>query len=105
MKLKFAEAANRCQKEINSISIALASINGDLDAQMSSVQGLVNKMTILEGNELEAAKNCNQLCVEANIEDENDHTVLSVEDLCFDYNLVLQSLKKKLAFIENQVEF
>lgn len=85
------------------ISVALASITGDLDCQMNSVVKLTEKLNGLENNELQNVREFNQLCVEANIEDENEYTVLSIEDLVFDYNLVSQSLKKKYAFIENQV--
>lgn len=45
-----------------------------------------------------AETNCNA----ANVE-ENDYTVFTCQDLEFEMELVVQSIIKKLAFIDNQV--
>ena len=44
----------------------------------------------------------NQACLEANVE-ENDYTVVTLEDLEWELELVAGGLKKKIAFIENSV--
>lgn len=41
-------------------------------------------------------------CLAANV-DENDYTVFTTQDLEFELELVVQSIVKKLAFIDNQV--
>ena len=41
-------------------------------------------------------------CNAANVE-ENDYTVLTHQDLVFEVELVVQSIAKKMAFIDNQV--
>ena len=41
-------------------------------------------------------------CNAANVE-ENDHTVFTYQDLEFELELVVQSIVKKIAFIDNQV--
>lgn len=43
-----------------------------------------------------------QECQAANVE-ENDYTVFTYRDLEFEHELVVQSITKKLAFIDNQV--
>ena len=43
-----------------------------------------------------------QECVEANV-DENDYTVFTSQDLGFELELVVQSISKKVAFIDNQI--
>jgi len=41
-------------------------------------------------------------CSSANVE-ENDYTVFTCQDLQFELELVVQSIAKKIAFIDNQV--
>jgi hypothetical protein len=41
-------------------------------------------------------------CVAANV-DENDYTIFTYQDLEFEFELVVQSILKKIAFIDNQV--
>lgn len=41
-------------------------------------------------------------CFAANVE-ENDHTVFTCQDLEFELELVIHSVAKKIAFIDNQV--
>ena len=43
-------------------------------------------------------------CTAANV-DENDYTVLTHQDLEFEMDLVVQSITKKIKFIENQVSY
>lgn len=50
-------------------------------------------------NEIDAA---NQRCLEAKV-DENDYTVFTYDDLEFELETTEDGLKKKLAFIDNQI--
>lgn len=43
-----------------------------------------------------------QECQAANVE-ENDYTIFTCQDLQFELELVVQSVVKKIAFIDNQV--
>jgi hypothetical protein len=42
-------------------------------------------------------------CSNANI-DENDYTVFTCQDLRFEFELVVQNITKKIAFLDNQVQ-
>ena len=51
---------------------------------------------------LAAVANAEEECRAANI-DENDYTIFTLQDLEFEHELVVQSVSKKIAFIDNQV--
>lgn len=51
---------------------------------------------------LEAVKKAEEDCRAANVE-ENDYTVFTYQDLEFEHELVVQTISKKIAFIDNQV--
>jgi uncharacterized protein (UPF0218 family) len=44
----------------------------------------------------------NQSCLEAKVE-ENDHTVLTIDDLAWELELAEAGVRKKIAFVDNQV--
>jgi hypothetical protein len=44
----------------------------------------------------------NAACIEANVE-ENDYTVLTFDDLDYELGLAEAELRKKIAFVDNQV--
>ena len=44
----------------------------------------------------------NQSCLEAKVE-ENDYTVLTLDDLEYELKLAEAGIRKKVAFVENQV--
>jgi len=46
--------------------------------------------------------NAEKECAAANVE-ENDYTVFTCQDLQFELELAVQSIAKKIAFIDNQV--
>jgi hypothetical protein len=101
LRQQFANAANDFQQTLNSISLALSALEGDLENQLSITQGLFAKSEPLK-NQLSQLADLDKQCAEANIED-NEYTIFSVEDLSFEYGLVSQNIVKKLAFIENQM--
>ncbi|KAJ3282534.1 hypothetical protein HK104_010842 [Borealophlyctis nickersoniae] len=101
LRRKYADAANQFQLDLNSISHSLASLEGELDTQLDTVQSLILKLEPLNGK-LKDIERLNADCAEANIED-NEYTIYSVEDLTFDYGILTQSVVKKSAFIENQM--
>ena len=54
------------------------------------------------GGVLSSVVKVEEECSAANI-DENDYTVLTSQDLAFELELVVQSIAKKISFIDNQV--
>ncbi|KAJ3046582.1 hypothetical protein HK097_000722 [Rhizophlyctis rosea] len=101
LRKKYANAANNFQGTVNDISHSLASLEGDLDAQLSTVQGLLLKLEPLN-DALKEIERLDGETREANVE-ENEYTIYSVEDLSFDFGILTQSVVKKSAFIENQI--
>jgi Ca2+-binding EF-hand superfamily protein len=101
LKKKFATSANRFQADLENISSTLASLEGELEAQLETVSHLISRLNPLKAalSDIEAI---NAECVEANIED-NEYTIYDASDLEFDFGLVSQSLNKKSSFIQNQI--
>ena len=65
------------------------------------VQEIQTKIPALS-KKLEEAVAAEEECTAANVE-ENDYTVFSCSDLEFELELFVQSIGKKIAFIDNQV--
>jgi len=101
LRRNFADLANSLQDRLNEISAAVISLEGELESQLGVVKQQMNKLPdIYQG--MEEAQRAQDLCDEANIE-ENEFTILAVEDLEFDVNVISQTLREKSAFIENQI--
>lgn len=79
----------------------MASVAGPLEEQQEQVQQIQTRVPALL-DILGTVKDAEEECGAANIE-ENDYTVFTCPDLEFELELVVQSIAKKLAFIENQV--
>ena len=101
LRVEFSEAANEFERELSQISLALGSLDGDLDAQLERSQQIAQQFESI-CSKVDVLQNVSARCEEANIED-NDYTVFSLEDLLFDMGLVRQSLNNKIAFIKNQI--
>jgi hypothetical protein len=83
------------------ISSALTVLEGPLEVQQQSVQEIQTRIPAISDalREVVAAE---AECNAANVE-ENDYTVFTCQDLEFELELVVQSIAKKIAFIDNQV--
>ena len=70
----------------------------DQQGHIRALEGRIPELSdaLKEVAEAEAA------CSNANI-DENDYTVFSCQDLRFEFELVIQNISKKIAFLDNQV--
>ncbi|TPX45442.1 hypothetical protein SeMB42_g02632 [Synchytrium endobioticum] len=101
LKKKFATAANQFQVDLEKVSTTLASLEGELEAQLDTVSELIANLNPLK-NTLAEIEALNDECVQANIED-NEYTIYDASDLEFDLGLVSQSLSKKSSFIQNQI--
>lgn len=86
---------------MDTISAKLVDLEGNLQSQLTLVQGLTNSFEPMQES-LQMIYILDQECIEANTE-ENDYTVYSLEDLSFGLDLVKEAVQKKSAFIQNQV--
>lgn len=72
-----------------------------MQAQHEQVKQIQTRIPDISAS-LSVISGVEQECVAANIE-ENDYTVFSCQDLQFELELLVQSIAKKISFIENQV--
>ncbi len=119
LRKEFADLANEFEHRLHVISSELAAVDGPLEvcvlcllqassltsvaqAQQQQVKEIQTRIPelkeMLAAEVTDAEKECNN----ANVE-ENDYTVFTTQDLQFELDLVVQSITKKLAFIDNQV--
>ncbi|KAF7721919.1 hypothetical protein EC973_003932 [Apophysomyces ossiformis] len=101
LRKAYAMAANQFQKQLDTLSSELASLDGDLDQQLHRLETIKRKVGVLSSS-LRNVESLDQECIDANTE-ENDYTVYSLEDLTFGLRLVQQAIQKKSAFIQNQI--
>ncbi|KAF9013185.1 calponin homology domain-containing protein [Cyathus striatus] len=101
LRKKFAEIANNFEKKLHQISTELTQMEGPLEEQQEQVQEIQNRIPALS-EALEEVANAEVECNGANVE-ENDYTIFTCQDLEFELELVVHSIQKKIAFIENQI--
>ena len=101
LRKKFADAANNLERQIRETSGDLAAIEGPLELQQERVHQVQTQLPDLT-QALRVVEQIEEECQAANVE-ENDYTVFTVQDLVFELELVVQSISKKIAFIDNQV--
>jgi hypothetical protein len=101
LRKEFADSANGFEQSVNELSLKISSMTGELESQLSFTQGLILKTEPLK-NALVQLSEIDQQCIEASIDD-NEYTIYSVEDLSFEFGLLVQNLVKKTSFIENQM--
>ncbi|KAJ3215408.1 hypothetical protein HDU67_000453 [Dinochytrium kinnereticum] len=103
MRREFADLANGINSSIKELSKSLASLDGegDLEEQLRYVRSLLASLDALSPK-LQVAETSSLDCAAASILD-NQYTLLTYEDLSFDFRLTSASLTKKIAFIENQI--
>ncbi|KAL8854101.1 MAG: hypothetical protein Q9221_001021 [Calogaya cf. arnoldii] len=101
LRRSFADKANDFAHTLNTLSLAISGLEGEIDDQYSHVQRLHSNLPPLESF-LSALSSLDQQCSEANIE-ENDFTTYSFDELSYELSLVKSSVAKKLSFLENQL--
>jgi Ca2+-binding EF-hand superfamily protein len=103
LRVNYSKLANDFENDLNTLSQSLGTLDGDLPVQLEAVKELLAKLNGLEAG-LEVVRNANNECESAGIlESEREYTVFSVQDLEFDFGVVKEALRKKTAFIENQI--
>ncbi|KAI0322018.1 calponin homology domain-containing protein [Amylostereum chailletii] len=101
LRKKFADLANDFQRRLHAISAELASIEGPLEEQQREIDKLQTRLPALS-EALSTVESAEVECDEAKVE-ENDYTVFTCQDLEFELELVVQSIAKKISFIDNQI--
>ncbi|KAI4189848.1 MAG: hypothetical protein LQ346_005049 [Caloplaca aetnensis] len=101
LRRSFAEKANDFAHTLNTLSLAISGLEGEIDDQYSHVQRLNSNLPPLDAF-LSTLSHLDQQCLEANIE-ENDFTTYTFDELSYELSLVKSSLAKKLSFLENQL--
>ncbi|KAJ7812911.1 actinin-like protein [Mycena leptocephala] len=101
LRKSFADLANDFEQRLRVISSALAALEGPLEVQQQSVQEIQTRIPAIT-DALRRVSAAEAECQAANVE-ENDYTVFTCQDLEFELELVVQSIAKKIAFIDNQI--
>lgn len=100
LRRSFADKANDFALTLNTLSLAIAGLEGDVQDQLEHAQRLSANLVPLV-QYLDGIAVLDEKCQEANI-DENDFTTYTYDELMYELGLVKQSVQKKLTFLENQ---
>ena len=101
LRRSFADKANDFALTLNTLSLAISGLEGDIDDQLRHVKRLNSNLPPLDAF-LHTIAALDHQCSEANIE-ENDFTTYTYDELDYELGLVRSSVSKKLAFLENQI--
>ena len=101
LRRTFADKANDFALTLNTLSLAISGLEGDVQDQLQHVQRLNENLAPLDAF-LETIAALDQQCEEANIE-ENDYTTYTYDELSYEMGLVKTSVAKKLSFLDNQM--
>ncbi|KAG8708907.1 hypothetical protein FRC09_000974 [Ceratobasidium sp. 395] len=101
LRKKFANVANNFERRLQDISNELSALDGPLEHQHAEAKATQTRLGPLSGA-LQDVASVEQECLAANVE-ENDYTIFTHQDLQFELELVVQSVVKKISFIENQI--
>ncbi|MCJ1412803.1 hypothetical protein MMC19_006902 [Ptychographa xylographoides] len=101
LRRTFADKANDFALTLNTLSLAISGLEGDVSDQLLHVQRLNTNLPPLS-EYLDTIATLDTRCAEANIE-ENDFTTYTYDELAYELSLVASSVTKKLAFLENQL--
>ena len=101
LRKSFADKANDFALALNTLSISLSGLEGDVEDQLDHTKKISDNLGPLD-QYLDIIASLDEQCVEANIE-ENDFTTYTYDELEYELGLVKSSVSKKLAFLENQM--
>ena len=100
LRKSFADKANDFALTLNTLSLGLSGLEGDVDDQLRHVQRLHANLPPLTAF-LALIETLQQRCAEAHIE-ENDFTTYTYDELAYELSLVTRAVATKLAFLDNQ---
>lgn len=101
LRKKFADSANGFADRLHDVSVELANIEGPLAEQQEQAKEIQTRIPNIS-EQLAAVSAAEAECMAANVE-ENDYTVFTWQDLEFELELLIHSIAKKIAFIDNQI--
>lgn len=101
LRKRYAKLANDFEQSLHLVSVELAGLLGPLESQQHQAQVIQTRIPELSES-LDAVAVAEAECEAANVE-ENDYTVFNCQDLAFEFELLIQSIAKKIAFIDNQL--
>jgi hypothetical protein len=101
LRKKFAELADTFRDRLRNVSLELSAVEGPLEGQQRQIEKIQTRIPALS-DALSTVEAAEAECVAAKVE-ENDYTVFTCQDLEFELELVVQSIAKKISFIDNQV--
>lgn len=101
LRKKYAGLANGFDDKLQEITSKISNLSGELERQKTKVKDLQNLLGPME-KKLDEILVVEKECDEAKVE-ENDYTVFTCDDLKFELELLVTSVAKKMAFIDNQV--
>jgi len=105
LRKSYANSANALEDNINIISIDLSALGESEDSSLEDQLNQVKQFQTVVNNlqpRFKEIEDLNAQCEEAHIED-NQYCIYTPEDIKFDYELILNTIQKKIAFIENQI--
>lgn len=101
LRRAFADKANDFALTLNTFTLTISGLDGDVDDQLLHVQRLKSNLPPLDAY-LDGIEALDEECQRANIE-ENDYTTYTYDELRYELSLVKTSVSKKLSFLENQM--
>jgi len=101
LRKKFAGLADGFRERLRTVSLELSAVGGPLEGQQRQIESIQTRIPALS-EALEVVEAVEAECIAAKVE-ENDYTVFTCQDLEFEPELVVQSIAKKISFIDNQI--
>ncbi|KAF8478104.1 actinin-like protein [Russula ochroleuca] len=101
LRKKFAALADDFRDRLRAVSLELSAVEGPLEEQQRQIESIQTRIPALS-EALGAVEAAEAECIAAKVE-ENDYTVFTCQDLEFELELVVQSIAKKISFIDNQI--
>ncbi|OCF56677.1 actin cross-linking [Kwoniella mangroviensis CBS 10435] len=102
LRKSFAKAAEDFVLRMQEIEQAIGALRGTLPDQKQTLIKLSSTIPSLRTTLTTQISSLNNSCQEAKVE-ENDYTVLTYDDLEYELSLAEAGVKKKLAFVDNQL--
>ena len=103
LRKKFAALADDFRDRLRAVSLELSTVEGPLEEQQRQIESIQTRIPALS-EALGGVEAAEAECIAAKVE-ENDYTVFTCQDLEFELELVVQSIAKKISFIDNQACF
>jgi chromosome segregation ATPase len=103
LRKEFAALADDFRDRLRAVSLELSAVEGPLEEQQRQIESIQTRIPALS-EALGGVEAAEAECIAAKVE-ENDYTVFTCQDLEFELELVVQSIAKKISFIDNQAWF